>query len=50
MKIIYVVTSGISNKYAFVSKDKADEFALKVEGIVDFVPFDDTVGYSELGE
>lgn len=48
MKVIYVVTCGFSNKYAFAAKDKAEEFAQLVEGIVDTVPFDGIIGYSEL--
>lgn len=50
MKIIYVVTCGLSNKYAFAAREKAEEFASQVEGIVDIVPYDGTIGYSELGE
>ena len=49
MKVIYIVTSGLCNKYAFAAKDKADEFAAQVEGIVDTVPYDEAIGYSELG-
>lgn len=49
MQVIYIVTSGLSNKYAFVSKTKASEFAAQVEGIVDIVPFDSSTGYAQLG-
>lgn len=49
MKVIYVVTCALCNKYAFVSKKKAEEFAETVEGIVDVVPFDASTGYDELG-
>lgn len=49
MKVIYVVTCAFCNKYAFVSKKKAEEFAETVEGIVDVVPFDQATGYDELG-
>ena len=49
MKVIYVVTSGLANKYAFMSKTKAAEFATQVEGIVDIVPFDAATGYDALG-
>lgn len=48
MKVIYIVTCGFSNKYAFAAKDKAEEWAERFEGVVDIVPFDDVVGYSEL--
>lgn len=49
MKVIYIVTSGLANKYAFVSKTKAAEFATQVKGIVDVVPFDSSTGYDRLG-
>ena len=49
MKVIYIVTSGLANKFAFVSKTKAAEFAAQVEGIVDVAPFDASCGYDELG-
>lgn len=49
MKVIYIVTSRLANKFAFVSKAKAAEFATQVEGIVDVVPFDSSTGYDELG-
>jgi len=49
MKVIYIVTCGFCNKYAFASKKKAEEFAAQVEGIVDVVPFDASTGYDELG-
>lgn len=48
MKVIYVVTCGFNNKYAFAAKDKAEECAELFEGVVDTVPFDGTIGYSEL--
>lgn len=49
MKVIYIVTIGIYNKYAFASKTKAAEFATQVDGVVDIVPFDPAAGYDGLG-
>lgn len=50
MKVIYIVTCGFNNKYAFAAKDRAEECAELFDGVVDTVPFDDVIGYSELSD